>query len=146
MTGNIVLNETLKEVEARRHQRAEFETLKTLLASDMVGMPVRISTKKKGNFAGSLINISKSGIQVSARKLLTRGDRIKISFMLNTRVIASNAVTIWSKRAGGGCWAGLEFQYMPDNMSDFLYDLIAVIPVDANVPENNDALQTIPDA
>lgn len=98
-------------VDARRNHRADIKALKQLLNEKISYLPVRVSTMHKGMFDGKIIDLSKSGAQLSLPKALDKGEPVKIGFILNDRSIITKAMARWVK-AGEKAehLIGVEFQ------------------------------------
>ena len=56
-------SERVKSGENRSCQRMDIEALKKLLEQKNLSLPVRVSTRNKGIFDGTILDISKTGVR-----------------------------------------------------------------------------------
>ncbi|MBU0674941.1 MAG: PilZ domain-containing protein [Proteobacteria bacterium] len=112
----------LEDAEGRRHTRTDGDALRRMLDGRDT-LPIRIATAQKGVFDGMVLDLSKSGVRLTAPKKLDKGELVKVGFMLNDRTIISKAITRWVSPKPNGCSAGLEFHDLPKDLAEYIASL-----------------------
>jgi len=113
----------LKAKQARRHDRADASSLKSILPQNLSRLQIRLGTSAKGVFDGLILDLSASGARIRIPKALNKGEGLKVGFILNQRTIMAKAVTRWVEIKENFCDVGLEFCDLPSADAEFITHL-----------------------
>jgi len=113
----------LKSKQARRHDRADAASLKSILPQKLSRLQIRVGTADKGILDGLILDLSVSGARVRIPKALHKREAVKIGFILNQRTIMAKAITRWIEEKENFCDVGLEFVGLPPADAELIAQL-----------------------
>lgn len=78
-----------------------------------VDIPIQCSSKKHGEFCGTIENLSAGGMHITTVQLLNKQEEFTFNYRFRTLERRFEAKTLWVKRAGGGRYCyGCNFLHM----------------------------------
>lgn len=113
----------IKSKQARRHDRADVASLKSILPQNISRLQIRVGTAAKGVFDGLVLDLSASGARIRIPKALNKGEAVKVGFMLNNRTIMAKATTRWINIKENFCDVGIEFSDLPPTDAELITQL-----------------------
>ena len=87
-------------------------------------IPVKIATST-GTFSGKLLDISQGGMGLSLSTMLNENVPLKVGLFLGKEKIISKAMVKWARKKGGGYVAGVMFDGLVKESSQYIAGIYA---------------------